>query len=134
MQVPIVRNSAVLSISAEWDDSVKLRLARLRAGSRAKSHRPNSRSSTRAILRSPCSEQLDLLGLWGRSRRFTHDEENRAFCSLEQFRRHLTEEKLAARPRADTHHQETVTADVELTENGFLRVRTLRTAPFTSTP
>jgi hypothetical protein len=52
---------------------------------------------------------LDLSGLWGRSRRFTRDEENRAFCSLEQFRRHLTEEKLVARPRAYTHHQETVT-------------------------
>jgi hypothetical protein len=73
------------------------------------------------------------LGTLGRSRRFTRDEENRAFCSLEQFRRQLTEEKLVARPRAYTQGQETVTADIELTEKGFLRVRTLRTAPFTST-
>ena len=83
-----------------------------------------SRSSTRAISRSPCSSNSQIsrfLGTLGRSRRFTRDEENRAFCSLEQFRRHLTEEKLVARPRTYTHHQKIVTTDVELAENGFLR-------------
>ena len=62
---------------------------------------------------------LARLGLRGRG--FVCDEENRAFRPLEQLRRNLTEEKLVAGPRAYAHHQEIVTADLELTENGFLR-------------
>ena len=62
---------------------------------------------------------LARLGL--RGGRLACDEENRAFCSLEQFRRNLTEEKLVAGPRAYAHHQEIVTADLKLTKNGFLR-------------
>ena len=62
---------------------------------------------------------LARLGL--RGRRLACDEENRAFCSLEQLRRNLTKEKLVAGPRAYAHHQEIVTTDLELTENGFLR-------------
>ena len=60
---------------------------------------------------------------WLRRRggRLNGDEENRALRPLEQFRRNLTEEKLVARPRAYAHHQEIVTTDLELTENGFLR-------------
>src|ERR1700686_3602426 len=60
---------------------------------------------------------------WLRRRggRLTRDAENRAFRPLEQFRRNLTEEELVARPRAYAHHQEIVTTDLELAENGFLR-------------
>ena len=56
-----------------------------------------------------------------RGGRLTRDEENRAFRPLEEFRRNLTEEKLVARPRAYAHHQEIMTRDFELAENGFLR-------------
>ena len=68
------------------------------------------------FLRCRCLARLGLRG-----RRLTCDEENRAFCPLEQLRRNLTKEKLVARPRAHAHHQEIVTTDLELTENGFLR-------------
>src|SRR5271169_729604 len=56
-----------------------------------------------------------------RGRPLTRDEENRAFRSLEQFCRNLTEEKLLARPPAYADQQEIVTTDLELAENGFLR-------------
>jgi len=62
---------------------------------------------------------LARLGL--RGGRLACDEENRAFCPLEQLRRNLTEEKLVAGPRAYAHHQEIVTADLELPQNGVLR-------------
>jgi len=56
-----------------------------------------------------------------RGKRLTRDEKKRAFRPLEQLRRNLTKEKLVAGSRAYAHHQEIVTADLELTENGFLR-------------
>ena len=62
-----------------------------------------------------------LVRLGRRGKRFARDEENRAFCPLEQLRRHLTEEKLLARPWAHAHYQKIVTADLELTKNGLLR-------------
>ena len=52
---------------------------------------------------------------------FVRDKENRAFRPLEQFRWNLTKEKVVAGPRAYAHHQEIVTADLELTKNGLLR-------------
>src|ERR1700730_3934453 len=60
---------------------------------------------------------------WLRRRggRLNGDEENRAFRPLEQLRGDLTEEKLVARPRAYAHHQEIVTSDLELAEDGCLR-------------
>ena len=69
-----------------------------------------------------------------RGGRLTRDEENRAFRPLEQFRRNLTEEKLVARPRAYAHHQEIVTSDFELTENGFVRRTDAAQHPPHSTP
>jgi hypothetical protein len=57
-----------------------------------------------------------------RGKRFTGDKQNRAFCALEQFRRHLAEEELVASPWAYTHHQKIVMADLELTKNGLLRL------------
>src|SRR5215472_3363705 len=47
---------------------------------------------------------------------FARDEENRGFCPLEQFRRHLTKEKLVAGARAHPHHQQVVITNLELSE------------------
>ena len=56
-----------------------------------------------------------------RRRRLACNEENRAFCPLEQGRRNLAKEQLVAGPRAFPHHQKVMLADFELSQNGFLR-------------